>query len=255
MYALYCYIDFVLRTFDVKSKTSRRCFWVVFGINAALSALLTGIGLAIPQGRPLEIYIGISSIIATPLFIPFFTVIARRLNDAGKTKRWMWLLLIPGLGLVPLLVLCALPSPYGTVEDFSAYSDGAMINAVKKFLSSAMTIFPFIYLIFAIYKLATAYDTFTVGLGAAMLSVTVIICALTIAEARTAKFKRFLQAWKVVKILTALSSAILSIIFYSGAGNFIDSFFTVYLYFYVFISPLLLANSIYKLFKKQPEGQ
>ncbi len=59
---------------------------MVFAINTALSVLLSGIGVIIPSGRPLALYIGLFSVIATPLFVPFFTAIARRLNDVGRGR-------------------------------------------------------------------------------------------------------------------------------------------------------------------------
>lgn len=251
MSAAYCYLDFIIRTFDIKGLTSRRCYWTVFGINAALSVLLTSIGVVMPQGRPLEIYIGISSVIATPLFIPFFTIIARRLSDAGLRRRWMLLALIPGLGMIPLFILCAFPSKTGTQEDFSAYRPGALVGAAKKFASSALTVFPFLCLAYSVYKLIVAADSFETGTSAAMLSINFVICLLTPIEAKTAKFKKFLAVWKCVKLLTALSSAILSILLYNDTQNFIDAFFTVYLYFYVMISPLILAWNVYKLLKRQ----
>lgn len=58
-----------------------------------------------------------------------------------------------------------------------------------------------------------------------------------------------MRVWKVLKQLSALSSSILSIIFYSGSQNFVDAFFTVYLYFYAALAPLLIVSDIYKLIK------
>ena len=62
-----------------------------------------------------------------------------------------------------------------------------------------------------------------------------------------------MRVWKVLKQLTALSSSILSIIFYSGSQNFVDAFFTVYLCFYAALAPLLIVSDIYKLIKA-PRG-
>lgn len=251
MRATDCYIDFLAKTFDIKSKTSRKCYWVVFLINAALSVLLTSVGVALPKGRPLEIYIGISSLVATPLFIPFFTIIARRFNDTGRRRRWMLLLLLPGIGLIPVLAFCASRSKYGTREDFSEYRKGAFFAAAKKFSSSALTVFPFIYLVYAIYKLATATDTFGVGLNASMVSVHLVICVFTVVRAKTARFGKFLEVWKAIRLLTAISSATLSVILYRGSSDFVDAFFTVYLYFYVMTAPFVLARNICKIFKKR----
>lgn len=245
---VYSYIDFLVKTFDVKSNTSRKCYWAVFVINTALSVLLTSVGLVMPQGKPLEIYIGLSSVIATPLFIPFFTIIGRRLNDTGRSRTWLWLMLLPGAGLIPLSVFCAFRSASGTREDFTAYRNGAFFVVAQKFASSALTVFPFIYLPYSLYKLITATDTFGVGLNASMLSVHFILCVFTVIRAKTSRFDTFLSAWKTIKGLTALSSATLSILFYGNSQNFIDAFFTVYLYVYVFVAPFILLRTIIKLF-------
>lgn len=255
MNALFSYIDFLVRTFDVRSKTSRRCYWVVFFVNTALSVLLTTIGIVIPQGMPLAVYIAISSMIATPLFIPFFTAIARRLNDADIPLKRMWLLLLPGVGLIPLLVFCAFPSKYATQEDFSAYRDGVWLAAIRRVFSSAMAVFPFFYLVCCVYKLVTATDTFGIGLNAAMLSINFVICVFTVAEAKLHRFGKFLGVWKILKSLTAISSALLSVIFYHDAQNFVDAVITVYLYFYVTIGPFVLAGNLVSLLRKKKQAQ
>ena len=250
MIAVYSYIDFLIKTFDVRSKTSRKCYWTVFLINAVLSVLLTSVGLALPQGRPLEVYIGISSVIAAPLFISFFTIAARRLADAGFSRKWMLFFLLPGIGLIPLFAFCAFRSKYQTEEDYSSYRNGTFLQAAKKLTASALTIFPFVYLVYCIYKLTTAADSIETGINAAMLSLTFMICILTVIEAKTAKLKKLLDAWKILKLLTALSGATLSIILYHDSQNFIDALFTVYLYFYIMIAPCIIVWDICKLFRK-----
>lgn len=249
--AIYCYIDFLVKSFDIKSKTSRKTFWVVLLINAALSVILVSIGLAIPQGRPLRIYIGISSIIAIPLFIPFFTIFARRLNDIGYSRKWLLLFLVPVIGFLALLVFCTFKAKENVDYDYSAYENGAVINAAKKIINSILTFFPFVYLAFTVYKLATATDSVDIGINASLLAFTLLVCIFTIIELKTKRCGRLLGAWKAIKKITSLSGAMLSIILYHGSQNFMDAIALVYFYFYVMVIPLIIIYDIYKLCKKE----
>ncbi len=245
------YLDFLEKSFDVKSKTSRKNYWVVFLINATLSIILVSIGLAIPQGTPLQIYIGISSIIATPLFVPFFTAIARRLNDVDISRKYMWFLLIPFFGYIPFIFLCAKKSKYNEAEDFSKYKKGFSSIVIKKIVNSILTVFPFIYFAYSIYKLITATGSVEIGLNASLLSISFIICISTIIELKTTKVSKFLSVWKFIQKLTTLSGAILSIILYHNSQNFVDAVMVVYFYFYVMIIPIVLVFDLYKLAKKK----
>lgn len=249
--AIYCYIDFLVKSLDIKSKTSRKAFWVVLLINIALSVILVSIGLAIPQGRPLQIYIGISSIIATPLFVPFFTIFARRLNDIGYKKLWLLLFLIPAVGFIVLLVFCAFKGKDDNDYDYAAYENDAVIKAAKKVINSILTFFPFVYLAYSIYKLATATNSVDIGVNASLLAFTALICIFTIIELKTKRVGRLLGVWKAIKKITTLSGAMLSIILYHGSQSFVDAVALVYFYFYVMIIPLILVYDIYKLCKKK----
>lgn len=250
--AIYCYIDFLVKSFDIKSKTSRKAFWVVLLINAALSVLLVSIGLAIPKGKPLQIYIGISSIIATPLFVPFFTIFARRLNDIGYKRLWLLLFLIPAVGFLVLLVLCAFKTKSNdNHDDYAAYENKALLNAAKNVINNILTFFPFVYLAFTVYKLATATDSVDMGVNASLLAFTNLICIFTVVNLKTNRCGRLLNAWKAIKKITSLSGATLSIILYHDSQSFVDAIALVYFYFYVMTIPLIIAYDLYRLFKKE----
>lgn len=247
---VHLYIDFLIKSLDVKSKTSRKAFWAVLLVNAALAVLLVSIGLAIPKGRPLQIYIGVSSILATPLFVPFFTCFARRLNDMGRSRLWMLLFLIPVVGFLILLVICAFQGETeDTFDDWSG-KNGAAQNAVKKVIDNILTLFPFAYLVFTIYKVATATDSVGKGVNASLMAFTILICVFTLVEFKTKRGGRLLAVWKAIKKLTSLSGAMLSIILYSGSQGFVDSVALVYFYFYVMIIPIVLVVDVYKIVKR-----
>lgn len=57
MKALYYYVDFLAKSFDVKSRISRKGFWVTVGLNSMLMVLLVSVGSAVSKGRPLQVYI------------------------------------------------------------------------------------------------------------------------------------------------------------------------------------------------------
>lgn len=117
-------------------------------MNTLLMVLLVSIGLAIPKGRPLQIYIAISSVISTPLIPPFITMILRRLNDVRKSRLFALLMLCPmGLGMPILLYLCARKSEYDTVDDFSTYHSVAkIISVISGITQNAVAVYPFLYL-------------------------------------------------------------------------------------------------------------
>lgn len=250
MSVVFCYLDFFIKSFDIESKTSRKCYWLPFLINVALIVCLVCLGLwVVPAGRPRAIYIGVATTFTVPLFIPSITSMARRFNDINVLRRWLFLILLPCIGYIAVLGMCARPSEYGTKEDLTSYRKGQLYDVVKKFMASAVTIFPFVYLPYSVFKIVMADTPQSLGIGIWLFVINAVICIFTAIEIKTYKYKKFLLAWKVVKTLTVIASAITSIVFYYESPNIIDAFFTVYLCFYVVIGPFVLINNIYKFIK------
>jgi uncharacterized membrane protein YhaH (DUF805 family) len=94
----------------IKGRASRKEFWLFF-----LADLILGFGLGLLAIIPLlAIIIGIASLffwLAT--LIPSITVGVRRLHDINKTGWLMLLLLIPLVGWIPLIILCAMKGNSG----------------------------------------------------------------------------------------------------------------------------------------------
>ena len=134
---------------------------------------------------------------------------------------------------------------------YSAYENGAVLVAAKKAVNSIVFFFPFVYLFYTLYKLITATNSFEIGISASLLAFTLLVCIFTLTELKTQRFKRLLAIWKIIRTITSLSGATLSIILYRGSQNFVDAVALVYFYFYVMIIPVALAFSIYKLCKSQ----
>lgn len=250
MNAAFYYLDFFIKSFDVQSKTSRKSFWYPFLINAIIVACLICLGLwIVPSGKPREIFIGIDGTLVILLLIPSVTSIARLLNDIIISRRRMLLMLIPVAGYIAVLVLCARPSEYGTQEELSHYKKGQLYEAVKKFTGSAMTIYPFIYFLYSIFRIIMTGTSRGLAISGSLCAINILICIFTAIELKTSKAKRFLLIWKAIKTLTVIASAIVSIIFYHESANIVDALFIVYLCFYVVIGPFVLIGNILKLFK------
>jgi uncharacterized membrane protein YhaH (DUF805 family) len=88
----------------VKGRASRKEFWM-FVLACIIISILFGILVVIPV---LGIIAGIASFLfGLATIIPGFTVSVRRLHDINKTGWLLLLMLIPLVGWIILLVLCA----------------------------------------------------------------------------------------------------------------------------------------------------
>lgn len=251
MKILYYYVDFLLKSFDIEGRISRKGFWITLTSNTVLMVLLVSVGLAVPKGRPLEVYIAASSIVSTPLIPPYITMILRRLNDTRKSRLYALLMLLPmGIGMVPLLFLCAGKSAYGTTEDFSAYRPTEKVtNIASSALKNMMTVFPFVYLIYMICKLLLRSGI--PGANLALLSINLVICVLTVIGLFKPKIQEAIPFINTLKKLTTLSNAMLTIILYQDTQSFVEAVLIVYLYFYVMVSPAIITADIIKFVKNR----
>jgi uncharacterized membrane protein YhaH (DUF805 family) len=101
----------------VKGRSSRREFWM-FVLAVIIIGFIFGILTAIPL---LGIFVGIASFLfGIVTIIPSITVGVRRLHDTNKTGWLMLLILIPLLGGIAVLVLCAFKGTHGRNQYGSA---------------------------------------------------------------------------------------------------------------------------------------
>lgn len=99
--------DFILRAFDYTGRSTRSQFWYVVLVWVIVSAVLS----LLLQNAPF-----ISGVISFAVFIPFLALGARRLRDGGFSPYLMFLLLVPFVGGLVVLILCALPTKaYGNL--------------------------------------------------------------------------------------------------------------------------------------------
>ena len=90
--------------FTLAGRARRREYWVFALVNAAIGLVLTG--LDIKLGLYSDRYeIGVlSGLFALPLIIPGITVLVRRLHDSNLSGGWIWIQLIPFLGVLVTFV-------------------------------------------------------------------------------------------------------------------------------------------------------
>ncbi len=99
------YQNFWIKIFDIKSLTSPMQFWYPVIINL----------LVIFASCFITYWIGIVLIALTT--IPTITCAIRRIKDGGREWFYFMLLLLPGAGIVVLIVLLSLPSYYQTIDE------------------------------------------------------------------------------------------------------------------------------------------
>jgi len=95
----------VLKKFSVFSgRSNRREFWLFVLCN-----LIIGIILSILTNIPLlgKLFYLVSILYSLAILVPSLAAGSRRLHDTGRSGFFQLLILIPGIGAVIVLVLCA----------------------------------------------------------------------------------------------------------------------------------------------------
>ena len=99
------YGDFWMKIFDIKTMTSVKEFWYAMAINSII-AILAAI-----------IYVWVGTVFAICLVIPTITCMIRRIKDSGREWFYLLLVLLPGAGVVVMIVLLSLPSYYRVIDE------------------------------------------------------------------------------------------------------------------------------------------
>lgn len=106
------------RYFDFSGRTSRATFW-----DWVLFVFFTNLAAAILDGlvfNATTVNFGLIPSAGTPLFelaiyllllFPNLTMMTRRLRDAGLSPFWVLLVLLPGVGLIILLIMSTQRGP------------------------------------------------------------------------------------------------------------------------------------------------
>ena len=101
MYLVNNFKDIVTKKyFCFTGRAGRKEFWMFFLANFIINTILGFI-----PGKPGMI---VSVIYALAILLPYLGVTARRLHDTGRSGWMMLLALIPFVGVIIVIVLCAL---------------------------------------------------------------------------------------------------------------------------------------------------
>lgn len=88
-------------------------FWLLAAAGALVGSVLIDVALVAPAmgfapfaaeaGRPLTV------LVSLVLLAPTLAVMGRRLHDTGRSARWLWLLVVPVVGLLALVWMLTRP--------------------------------------------------------------------------------------------------------------------------------------------------
>jgi uncharacterized membrane protein YhaH (DUF805 family) len=98
------YQAFWTRAFDFSGRTTRAGFWYAILSNIIVSIIILLIAAKV------SIFELISFLYSVATIVPGIAIAIRRLRDTGKNGAWFLVSLIPFIGGIWLLILCAQPS-------------------------------------------------------------------------------------------------------------------------------------------------
>lgn len=96
------YLSVWKRYFDFKGRAGRPEFWTFTLVNLVIGLILQALSRDPGDSSPA------AAIFYLVALLPTLGVTARRLHDIGRTGWWQLLSLIPFLGTIVVLILCAL---------------------------------------------------------------------------------------------------------------------------------------------------
>ncbi len=99
---MHWYFDVLKNYADFHSRARRTEFWIFTGINQVIAVAL-GLTDTI-EGLDLGCFLTLSGLYGLAVLIPSLAVTVRRLHDIGRSGWWLFVSLVPILGLIILLV-------------------------------------------------------------------------------------------------------------------------------------------------------
>jgi len=98
MQSLHWFLDPIKNHYaDFDGRVGRQEFWMFILFSCGLSLILEIVGIDV-----------ISIVVSLLLFLPSFALGARRLHDTGRSGWWQLLWLIPIIGWIIIIILCAI---------------------------------------------------------------------------------------------------------------------------------------------------
>ena len=97
------YLQMWKRYFDFGGRSTRREFWMAVLFNFLASLVISGIDGVLTGGI-------LSTIYGLAVLIPGLALSIRRLRDAGKAWGWIFITLVPLVGVIIYVVFLCMPS-------------------------------------------------------------------------------------------------------------------------------------------------
>jgi len=102
------YFEALRRYADFEGRSRRKEYWFFGLFNVLFSLLLTFTDTVLgTYSEGLEIGV-LGGVYSLAMFIPSLSVLVRRLHDTGRSGWWVWILLLPVIGIIVILVFTVL---------------------------------------------------------------------------------------------------------------------------------------------------
>ncbi|MGR5503762.1 DUF805 domain-containing protein [Vibrio sp. DNB22_10_4] len=108
------YITAVKKYATFSGRSRRKEYWYFFLFNVLISFFLSFVDSLTGSFDPATGYGLFSGIYALALFIPGIAVSVRRLHDTGRTGWWLFILLVPVIGVLAIIYFTASDGNSGT---------------------------------------------------------------------------------------------------------------------------------------------
>lgn len=98
------YIEAFKQFNNFTGRSHRTAFWSFMLVHLLLTAIIIGVEIATDNPGWLDLIYSLFTL------LPFLALVVRRLRDAGFSPWWLLLVLIPGAGVLVLLIFLAQPT-------------------------------------------------------------------------------------------------------------------------------------------------
>lgn len=133
--------------FDYKNRTKRKDFFIDLILSIVVLSILFYLCFKVTPWLLFAFFIH--------LIFPLIPLMVRRIRDTGNTPLWCLLLLIGGLGILPLFIMCFLKS--NESEEKKNVTKGGAVSLVVGFISQIVLI-PLFTIVILLVGLLTSED-------------------------------------------------------------------------------------------------
>lgn len=105
------YLDVITNKYvDFTGRARRKEYWIFYLCNLIIVYALVGLSTLLGDSSLAIIFTGISSLYSLAILLPALAVLVRRLHDIDKSWTWIFISLIPIVGIIWFIVLLATDS-------------------------------------------------------------------------------------------------------------------------------------------------